>query len=95
MTSRYAPSMTIQVAVKLPDDLVGRVDELVESGTFGSRSQAVRAGLEALVAQKQSEALGERYREGLARAPETQEELDDARRLAIASIDAEPWERWW
>jgi hypothetical protein len=35
------------------------------------------------------------YAEGYAAHPETAEELADAERLAIDSIDEEPWERWW
>lgn len=87
--------MTIQVAAKLPNDLVEAVDDLVEHGTFANRSQAIRQGLETLLATQRREALEETYRRAYARHPETEEELAEASRLAIASIEEEPWEPWW
>lgn len=87
--------MTKQIAVKLPDELVGEIDELVERGAFASRSQAVRAGLDAIVAARRQDELERRYREAAARHPETADELAEATRLAVDAIDDEPWEPWW
>jgi Arc/MetJ-type ribon-helix-helix transcriptional regulator len=87
--------MTIQIAVKLPDDLVGQIDRLVERGAFDSRSQAVRTGLEAIVADRRRQELDDRYRAAFSRWPETPAEADDATRLAIDSINEELWEPWW
>lgn len=92
MTRRYAPCMTVQVAIRLPDALVQEVDRLVQDGTFESRSQAIRSGLEAIIAGRRRQELDRRYAEGL---PETDDELAEATRLAIESIHDEPWERWW
>jgi len=85
--------MTIQIAVTLPDELVRELDRLVDGGAFASRSQAVRSGLEALVAGRA--AVDRRYEEAMTRFPETDEEIAEATRLAVESIDEEPWERWW
>ena len=87
--------MTKQIAVKLPDQLVGELDRLVEQGAFDSRSQAVRTGLEVMVGSYRSQELVERYQDALARFPETDEEIAEATRLAIDAIRAEQWERWW
>jgi Arc/MetJ-type ribon-helix-helix transcriptional regulator len=87
--------MTIQIAVKLPDALANDLDRLVARGDFENRSQAVREGLETVLAARERERLGERYRAALAQHPETAGELADARRLAVESIEDEPWERWW
>jgi len=87
--------MTTQIAVKLPDRLVGELDRLVEAGAFDSRSQAVRSGLEAMVAARRREDLDRRYRDAVARVPERDAELSDAHRLAVDAIHDEPWERWW
>jgi len=87
--------MTVQIAVKLPDMLAGELDRLVERGDFANRSQALREGLETILAARERERLRERYREALMRAPETPGELADASRLAVESIEEEPWERWW
>lgn len=87
--------MTTQIAVKVPDELLGEVDRLVERGAFASRSQAIRSGLEAVVGSQRRRDLDQRYRDSFASLPETDEELADARRLAVDSIRDEPWERWW
>ncbi|HXB63921.1 MAG TPA: ribbon-helix-helix protein, CopG family [Solirubrobacteraceae bacterium] len=87
--------MTVQIAVKLPDTLAGELDRLVERGEFANRSQALREGLETILAAREHEQLRERYRQALMRMPETPGELADASRLAIESIEEEPWERWW
>jgi Arc/MetJ-type ribon-helix-helix transcriptional regulator len=84
--------MPVQVAIRLPDDLVAEVDRLVHDGTFESRSQAIRSGSEAIVAGRRRQELERRYAEA---APETEQELAEATRLAVESIHAEPWERWW
>lgn len=87
--------MTIQIAVKLSDALANDLDRLVARGDFESRSQAVREGLETVLAAHERERLRERYRDALAHNPETPAELADARRLAVESIEDEPWESWW
>jgi len=87
--------MTIQIAVKLPDDLVHEIDRLVAGGAFDNRSQAVRSGLEAMVAGRRRQEIDRRYEEAMVRSPETEDEVADATRLAQNAIDEEPWERWW
>ncbi len=87
--------MTIQIAVKLPDEIVARIDELVERGVFASRSAVVRRGLEAVVAAETRRAIDAAFAEGFRRMPETDEELREATRLSIESIEEEPWEKWW
>lgn len=87
--------MTKQIAIKLPDELVGELDRLVERGAFNSRSQAVRAGLEAMVTARRRQELDRRYRDAIVARPETSEEIAEAARLAMEAIHDEPWERWW
>jgi Arc/MetJ-type ribon-helix-helix transcriptional regulator len=93
-TASYAENMT-QIAVKLPDGLVKALDALVEAGRFESRSHAVRYGVEHLVRSDERRRIDEAFRSGFAEHPETPAELEDARRLAIDSIEDEPWEKWW
>jgi len=95
MTEPYALGMTIQIAVKLPDDLVQEIDRLIDGGAFASRSQAVRSGLEAIVVSRRRAEIGRRYEDAMLRLPETRDELADATRLAVNAIEEEPWERWW
>jgi len=87
--------MTQQIAVKLPDHLLKAIDDLVNAGRFESRSQAVRYGLEGLVRADDRRVIDEAFARGFTDYPDTPEELADARRLAIKSIDEEPWEKWW
>lgn len=84
--------MTTQLAVKLPEDLLARIDDLVTKGLFKSRSAAIRRGLEALVAADDRRLIDEAFRNGVS---ESDEEVEDSYRLAIESITEEPWEKWW
>jgi len=84
-----------QIAVKLPDGLLRAVDELVGTGTFESRSQAVRHALEGLVLADRRRLIDDAFAAGFAEHPDTDEKLADATRLAIGSIADEPWEKWW
>lgn len=84
-----------QVAVKLPDDLVRQVDELVDNGVFPSRSSVIRRGVETIVRAQRQHAVAEEYERGYRRFPESEPELVEATRLAVTAIHDEPWERWW
>ena len=83
-----------QIAVKLPDGLVRDLDELVAQELFPSRSSAVRRAVEIIVSGQRREALDEAYANGYRRAPESENELAEANRLATQAINAEPWETW-
>lgn len=80
-----------QLVIRVDDDLASAVDALVGEGVFASRSDAVRAGLRAIVdrhrrAQVAAEIVGA-YRA----RPQTDDEYgwsDDATREMIAD---EPW----
>ncbi|MCL4445895.1 MAG: ribbon-helix-helix domain-containing protein [Actinobacteria bacterium] len=87
--------MTTQIAVKLPDELVAAADCLVVNGTFASRSDLVRRGIEVVVSSARQEAIDAAYEDGYTRVPETAAELREAERLAQEALREEPWERWW
>ena len=87
--------MSTQIAVKLPERLVAQLDRLVADGSFDSRSDAVRHGIEALVLGSERRRIDRAFAEGFRRHPDTGGELADATRLAAEAIDDEPWERWW
>jgi Arc/MetJ-type ribon-helix-helix transcriptional regulator len=87
--------MTKQIAVKLPEPLLAHVDELVAEGTFKSRSDLVRRGIEAVIASRRRREADEAFRLGYERHPEDAGELAEAERLALEAIQEEPWERWW
>jgi Arc/MetJ-type ribon-helix-helix transcriptional regulator len=87
--------MTTQIAVKLPDELVARLDELVRRGRFPSRSTGVRRALEALLVGEERRRIDAAFTEGFRRIPDDGPELAEATRLALEAIAEEPWERWW
>ncbi len=95
MTARYARGMTTQIAVKLSDALLAEVDRLVARGSMASRSEAVRTGLVDLVGRQRSSEVDEAFRRGFERSPHTDEEVEEARRRGLRSIEEEPWEPWW
>jgi Arc/MetJ-type ribon-helix-helix transcriptional regulator len=84
-----------QIAAKLPDQLVHKVDALVAEGLLPSRSWAVRRGLELVVDGLRRASVDQAFRRGYELVPETEAELDETRRLALGSIAQEPWEPWW
>ncbi len=87
--------MTIQIAVKLPDEIVRTLDQLVAGGAFPNRSQAVRHALEVMVQDQERQRIDASFVRGFAERPESAEELADATRLAIEAIEDEPWAPWW
>ena len=91
----YTESMTTQIAVKLSEELLARIDELVAKGVFQNRSSAVRQGLETVLNAHKRRAIDRAFRDGFARNAETDEEVRDAGLLAVEAINEEPWEKWW
>lgn len=87
--------MTVQLAVKLPEELVGRLDELVRSGRLPSRSMGMRRALEVFLGAEDRRRVDAAFAEGFRLHPDDGAELADATRLALEAIEDEPWERWW
>jgi Arc/MetJ-type ribon-helix-helix transcriptional regulator len=80
-----------QLVTRLDDKLVAAVDELVDSGVVGNRSEAMRMGLERLVEEHRRRRIGAEIVEGYTRHPETDEELAQAEKATRALIEEEPW----
>lgn len=87
--------MTTQIAVKLPEALLESVDDLVRRGRVKNRSAAVRAGLELLSQTEREAAIDRAFADGVRRHPDSESDIEGARRLAVESIEDEPWEPWW
>jgi hypothetical protein len=51
--------------------------------------------LEALVAAHKRRDVDRAFREGFQRRPESDDEMQEAERLAIDSIRDEEWDKWW
>ncbi len=82
---------TEQIAVRLSEDLLSGLDELVGRGVFESRAAAVRAGVEAILELDRRRLTDQAVVDGYRRVPPTEAE----RQAAISSLrDAileEPW----
>ena len=73
------------------DELAGALDELVASGRFGTRAEAVRRAIEQLGDEERRRELGRRIVQGYADIPQTVAEEAAATEAAIRSIEEEPW----
>ncbi len=62
--------MTIQVPVRLTEEDVSALDELVAEGTFRTRSDVLRAALAALLHEHREQAIDEAYRRGYGKYPQ-------------------------
>jgi Arc/MetJ-type ribon-helix-helix transcriptional regulator len=82
---------TAQIAVRLSEELLTVLDDLVARGVYESRAAAVRAGVEAVAELDRRRLTDLAIVEGYRRVPPTEADL----RAAIASVrDAiaeEPW----
>lgn len=83
--------MTVQLVTRVPDDIVRSVDALVREGVFGSRSDAVRAGLAAVVERARRDAIGRSIAEGYRRIPQAEDDLTWSDAATAAMIAEEPW----
>jgi Arc/MetJ-type ribon-helix-helix transcriptional regulator len=83
--------MSIQIAIRLPNELAAELDEIVRTGRFETRADAVRSALVRLVDGERRRCVGETIAEGYRRVPQTDEEISAATEAAIRSIHEEPW----
>ena len=83
--------VTEQIAVRLSEDLLEGIDELVERGTYESRAAAVRAGLELLVELARRRAVDDAIVQGYEQIPPTRGEEASALASLREAIAEEPW----
>lgn len=80
-----------QIAVRLPKDLLAKLDELVRSGLYESRAAAVRAGVEAIAQIERRREVDRSIIEGYKRTPPTPVEEAAALESLREAIAEEPW----
>lgn len=83
--------MSEQIAVRIPNELVRDLDAVVQRGEYGSRAEAVRSAIATLVETDRRLHIGDAIVEGYRRLPQTDDEVAQATRTAIASIEEESW----
>ena len=79
------------LSVRMPDDRLGAIDELVASGSHASRASVIIAAIDRFVAQLESERIDREIVEGYTRIPPTVEEDEWAEWSTVESIREEPW----
>ena len=82
--------MAVQIAVRLPEDLLREIDRLVERHQFSNRTDAVRAALDQLVRNTKQREMDDAIAAGYTRVPD---EPADAwvEASARAMVADEPW----
>ncbi len=83
--------MAVQLVTRVPDSVAEAVDRLVSDGVFDSRSDAVRAGLEAVVERERRAAVGRAIVDGYRRIPQEGDDLEWPDAATAAMIAEEPW----
>jgi Arc/MetJ-type ribon-helix-helix transcriptional regulator len=80
-----------QIAVRLPEELLAEVDDLVARGLYESRAAAVRAGIEAVTESERRRQTDRAILEGYRRKPAGEAEREAAVASLRDAILEEPW----
>ncbi len=80
-----------QLVTRIDEDMAAQLDQLVATGEFNSRSDAVRRGLAALIDTHQRRRIGDAISDGYRRLPQTQQEMGWADSATASMIAEEPW----
>jgi len=83
--------MSEQIAVRIPDGLAESLEDLVSSGRFETKADAIRTALEGLVDADRRRRVGELIADGYRRVPQDEDDVAAATRAAIRSIHEESW----
>jgi Arc/MetJ-type ribon-helix-helix transcriptional regulator len=82
---------TEQIAVRLPEELLAELDELVAQGVYESRAAAVRAGIEAVAESERRRKTDRAVVAGYHRVPASEAEHESAVASLRDAIREEPW----
>ncbi len=82
--------MSKMITIRMSDDRVAAIDELVASGR-ASRAAVIVEAIDRLVADLERERIDREIVEGYTRIPQTAEELRWAEESGRRSIADEPW----
>ena len=80
-----------QVAVRIPEQLLARLDDLVSRGVYESRAAAVRSGIEAIIEGQSRREMDRVVVDGYRRIPPTEAEGAGALASLREAIIEEPW----
>ena len=67
--------MTVQIPVRIPQEDANRLDAIVASGRYASRSDALRQGLDRILREERDREIVESYRRAYAERPQEESEI--------------------
>jgi len=79
------------VTLRLPEERVTRIDELVQAESYDSRASFIVEAINRLVSELEGRAIDRSIVEGYTRVPQTTEDVRWAEEAARRSISEEPW----
>ncbi len=88
---RYALCMTVQLALRIPDELAGRLSQLVAEGRYATRTEAVREAIAELLAREERRRVDREIVTGYRRLPPGADEERWAEVSGRELIAEEPW----
>jgi Arc/MetJ-type ribon-helix-helix transcriptional regulator len=79
------------IAVRLSEETVAALDDLVAAGAYPNRSAAVRGAIDLLVTAREQVTVDRSVIESYGSHPQTDDEVAYARAATKALIEEEPW----
>ena len=79
------------ITVRMPEDSVARIDELVRAESYESRASFIVDAINRLVEELEEREIDRKIVEGYTRFPQTEDEQRWAEESALRSIAEEPW----
>jgi Arc/MetJ-type ribon-helix-helix transcriptional regulator len=83
--------MLTQIALRIPEECIIELDELVAEGQVATRSEAARYAIVHFLEDRRTERDVQRLIDSYVAAPQTDEEVADALVVLNALIAEEPW----
>ncbi|MDA8400529.1 MAG: ribbon-helix-helix domain-containing protein [Actinomycetota bacterium] len=80
-----------QMISRVSEELIVKVDRLIQEGVVATRSEAIRMGLEQLVETHERERIIRHIAEAYRLTPQTDEELVGIAKSTAALVKEEPW----
>ena len=87
--------MSTQLAVRMSDEQLADLDWIVVHLRLDSRAEAIREAIERATSELRRREIDRQYVEFYSSYEETEEERAESEARTAASIDEEPWQKWW
>lgn len=79
------------VAIRIPDEVLERLDGLVHADGYATRTEAIRRAIDVLLDAHERSVVDREIVEAYIRNPQTDEEVAVASAAARALIEEDPW----